>query len=153
MLKFGILTEAKVYSMKSKYIFLSITFAMCLTILKAQEEAIVKIDSQQVSKSKIFVNVEQKPEFPGGKEGLIEFYKKTSSSSICQKKEDNCKTLYYQIVVDTVGKAENFKIIKGINKELDAETERIVNQMPKWTPGKEKGKPVKVLVTLDIKYN
>ena len=135
-----------------KSILLSIALTVSLTILRAQEETIVKIDSQQTGKSDIFVNVEQKPEFPGGKEGLIEFYKKTSSSSICYKKEDNCKTLYYQIVIDTLGNAGNFKIIKGINAELNAETERIIKQMPKWIPGKEKGKSVKVLVTLDIKY-
>ena len=108
--------------MRPKYILLSIIFAMSLTILKAQEETVIKIDSQQASKSEIFINVEQKPEFPGGKEGLMKFYKKTSSFSICHKNKDNCKTLYYQIVIDTTGKVEDFKIIKGINKKLNNET-------------------------------
>ena len=138
--------------MTSKYILLSIFFAMSLTILKAQEETVIKIGSQQASKSEIFINIEQNPEFPGGKEGLMKFYKTTSLFSICHKKENNCRTLYYQIVVDTIGKIEDFKIIKGINEKLDNDTERIVKKMPKWTPGKEKGKPVKVLVTLEIKY-
>ncbi|MGC9375994.1 MAG: energy transducer TonB [Bacteroidales bacterium] len=119
--------------------------------MKAQQEAIIKIDKQQ-AKSDIFVNVEQKPEFPGKKEGLIEFYKKTTLYSICDKKESNCQTLYYQVVVDTLGNVGNFKIIKGINPKLDAETKRIVESMPKWKPGMQKGQPVRVLVTLDIKY-
>lgn len=152
MPKFEILIEVKVCNMMIKCIFISMSYAISLTILNAQEEAVIKIDSQQTSKSDIYVNVEQKPEFPGGKEGLIEFYKKTSLSSICDKKEDNCKTLYYQVVIDTFGNVRNFKIIKGINTELNAETEQIVNQMPRWKPGMEKGRLVKVLVTLDIKY-
>lgn len=127
-------------------------FMLNLVTLMGQQEVIINIDSQQASKTDIYVNVEQKPEFPGGKAGLIDYYKRTSSFSICEKKEDICQTLYYQIVIDTTGAVENFNIIKGVNSKVDSDAERIVKQMPNWKPGYKEGVPVKVLVTLDIKY-
>ncbi len=133
-------------------VLLLVVLTLGLMELKAQESVIVEVNPSETSKSKVFVNVEQKPEFQGGRKALTEFYKKTSSFPICDKKEDNCKNLYYQIIIDTLGNVGSFKIIKGINKKLDKETEQIVNQMPKWIPGKKGGKKVNVLVTLSVKY-
>jgi hypothetical protein len=131
-------------------LLVSLVFIFNLVILNAQEDTI--INTHKAGKSDIFIEVDQKPKFPGGKEGLINFYKETSLFSICEKKEVNCKTLYYQLIIDTIGNVGDFKIIRGINRELDTETERIISQMPKWSVGIKNGHKVKVLVTLDIKY-
>ena len=135
-----------------KRIFFTITITINLITLKAQEDTILHIDQQAFSKSDIYVSVDQKPEFPGGKEGLLEFYKKSSSFSICEEEEKEFNSLYYQVVIDSTGRVGGFNILKGINKKLNFETEKIVGQMPEWQPGKLNGKPVKVLVTLSIKF-
>lgn len=138
--------------MNIRITLLCLIFTFSLTALKAQEEDILKLDSTQISESEIFVKVEEMPNFPGGKGGLIEFYKQSSSYKICSTNENDCETLYYQIIIDTKGNVGDFKIIKGINKEIDAETARIVKQMPKWNPGKKDSQFVNVLLTLSIKY-
>ncbi len=135
-----------------KYVLLFAIILATNTLLKAQTDTIVNVDkAAKISQSGVFVDVEQKPEFTGGKDALIEFYKKTSNFEICNK-GNSCKTIYYQIIVDDLGNVDSFNIIKGLDEKYDNETKRIVQQMPKWEPGKKGGVPVKVLVTLDIKY-
>lgn len=136
-----------------KYVLLIAIILVNYTLLKAQKDTVLLNVDEAIknSQSDVFIDVEQKPEFPGGKEALIEFYKKTSNFEICNK-GNNCKSLYYNIVVDDRGNIANFHIVKGLNKMYDNETRRIVKQMPQWKPGRKGGVPVKALVTLDIKY-
>lgn len=135
-----------------KYVLLFAIILANSTLLKAQKDTVINVDkAAKISQSDVFVDVEQKPEFPGGKDALIEFYKKMSNFEICNK-GNSCKTIYYQIVVNDLGNIESFNIVKGLNEKYDNETKRIVQQMPRWKPGKKDGIPVKVLVTLDIKY-
>lgn len=134
-----------------RYILLCVILLSVIS-LKAQEDTIVHVKaSPNVSSSAIFADVDQKPEFPGGKEALIKFYKKITTFEICRDGGD-CRTVYYQVVIDTLGNAGSFNIIKGINEIYNNETKRIVDQMPKWKPGKKGGVAVKTLITLDIKY-
>jgi len=55
-------------------------------------------------------------------------------------------------VVDKDGSIKNAKILRAVDPLLDAEALRVVKSMPKWTPGKEKGKAVAVQFTLPIKF-
>ena len=57
-----------------------------------------------------------------------------------------------KFVVDENGNVTDAKIIKSINKYLDDEALRVVNSMPRWKPGKQNGKPVKVYFTLPIAF-
>lgn len=135
-----------------KHIFAVIILLLMAFNITAQEEVIVNVNkTDKENKSKVFVNVDQNPEFPDGKSGLISFYKKNSILEICNNGE-NCKTLYYQVVIDTLGNAGEYKLLRGINEKYNNETKRLISLMPKWKPGKKGDKLVKVLVTLDIKY-
>jgi len=135
-----------------KYVLLFAIIIVNTTLLKAQKDTVLNIDrAAKESQSNVFIDVDQKPEFPGGKDALMEFYKKTSNLEICNK-SNNCKTIYYQIIVDEMGNIESFNIIKGFNKMYDDETRRIVQKMPRWKPGRKGGTSVKVLVTLSVKY-
>ncbi|MCK4554520.1 energy transducer TonB [Candidatus Parcubacteria bacterium] len=138
----------------SKHILLIIVLFCIVITAVAQKEVIINIDTiQYKSNSEIFVLVDKKPEFPRGKEGLLAFYRKTSLLKVCNKeKEVNCNTVYYQIVVDTLGNVGDFKIIRGINSNYDNETKRIISQIPKWKPGIKDGKVVNVLLILEISY-
>ncbi|MBL7111792.1 MAG: energy transducer TonB [Bacteroidales bacterium] len=147
----GILIKAKHYKLLINGV-LQVAFVLLNIAAKAQSDTIVFVDeSQSANKSEIYIKVDQQPEFPGGKEGLIDFYKSTSRISICENNE-KCQSVYYQIVIDTVGSISNFKIISSADKKLNKETAFIVKKMPKWKPGIKDGVLVKVLVTLGIKY-
>ncbi len=136
----------------AKYILAFFVFIFNLTLIYSQQEVIININDKDVSKSDIYVDVEEKPEFPGGEIGLNEFYKNTSTYTICDKGEKGCESVYFQIVIDSIGNVGSFNILKGTDNKLNNETKHIVEQMPNWNPGKKDGKPVNVLMTLGIKY-
>jgi protein TonB len=126
-----------------------ILFINSLFISAQREEIVIKIDSSINIKDTIYAVVDQSPEFPGGKEGLFNFYKENSRYVIIEK---SSKPIYYHIVINKDGSVSNFKIIKGLSKELNSEIIEIVNKMPKWKPGLKNGKPVRTLVTLVVYF-
>ena len=60
--------------------------------------------------------------------------------------------VFVSFVIDKKGSVLNAKIERGVDPLLDAEALRVVNSMPKWIPGKEKGKDVAVQFTLPISF-
>ena len=101
---------------------------------------------------KVYDMVEQMPEFPGGMPALIEFLKsniKYPKDAEKQKVEGKVLVLF---IVETDGSVTDIKVAKKVFPSLDAEALRVVQAMPKWTPGKIKGRPVKVKYTLPIMF-
>lgn len=101
---------------------------------------------------KPFDVVEQMPEFPGGQEALMQFLRQ----EVKYPKEAEEKGLQGRVVVRYIiekdGSISEVEIAKSVNEYLDAEAIRVVNAMPKWIPGKQKGEPVRVKYTLPITF-
>jgi protein TonB len=55
-------------------------------------------------------------------------------------------------VVDKDGSISEAKVIRGVDPSLDKEALRVVNSLPKWKPGKQRGKPVRVSYTVPISF-
>ena len=55
-------------------------------------------------------------------------------------------------IVDKQGNVTNVKIVRGVDKNLDAEAKRVVSSLPKYKPGKQRGKPVRVMFTIPINF-
>jgi protein TonB len=55
-------------------------------------------------------------------------------------------------VVNQQGKVEQVKVIRGVDPLLDREAARVISNLPDWTPGKQRGKPVKVAFTVPINF-
>jgi TonB family protein len=101
----------------------------------------------------VFTVVEHMPEYVGGSNAMNAFI--ASNISYPQKaKETGIQgTVYVTFVIDETGAVGNAKVIRGIGKECDVEALRVVKMMPKWKPGKQSGKNVKVAFTLPIKFS
>ena len=101
---------------------------------------------------KPFDVVEQMPEFPGGQEALMQFLRQ----EVKYPKEAEEKGLQGRVVVRYIiekdGSISEVEIVKSVNEYLDAEAIRVVNAMPKWKPGKQKGEPVRVKFTLPVTF-
>lgn len=113
-----------------------------------------QIDSTKNVKSEvIFDVVEQQPIFPGGTDELYKFISKNFKyPKKCLRKNHQGK-IYIQFVVNKDGSIGDVKILRGIDKDLDREAIRVVKSMPKWTPGMQKGKLVRVRYNLPINCN
>jgi TonB family protein len=115
-------------------------------------DVVVKTEAQTEPDDKPFDVVEQMPEFPGGQEAFMQFLRQ----EVKYPKEAEEKGLQGRVVVRYIiekdGSISEVEIVKSVNEYLDAEAIRVVNAMPKWKPGKQKGENVRVKYTLPISF-
>lgn len=96
--------------------------------------------------------VEQQPEFPGGMEAYLDFMTKNIKYPVeCEKNGVEGRVLL-DVVIDEEGNVTEPKVKKSVDPLLDAEALRVVKMMPKWTPGMNEGKAVKVLYTVPFTF-
>lgn len=100
----------------------------------------------------VFFVVEEMPEFPGGDGALREYIAATVKYPEIAKKKGIRGKVYISFVVDVDGSVIDVNVARGVDPSLDKESLRVVNLLPKWKPGKQKGKPVKVQYTVPINF-
>lgn len=129
-----------------KLILMLLMAACCLMTANAQKTVVSQTDP------KVFDTVEQMPEYPGGMQAMIEFLQanmKYPEDAAKQKVEGR---VLVQFVVETDGSVTDVHVAKQVFPSLDAEAIRVVQAMPKWTPGKDKGRVVRVKYNLPIVF-
>ena len=100
----------------------------------------------------VFEKCEVMPEFPGGIDGLIEYLSTSCNYPEEEKQKDIEGKVFVQFVIEKDGAVSNVKVLKSAQENLDKEAVRVVENMPKWTPGMDKGKPVRVSYVLPISF-
>lgn len=100
----------------------------------------------------VFVMVEKMPEFPGGNEAMAQYIINNIKYPEQAKKENISGKVYVSFVVEKDGSISRVKVIKGIGGGCDEEALRVVRKMPKWEPGTQHGKPVRVQYTLPLNF-
>ena len=100
----------------------------------------------------VFMVVEQMPVFPGGDLGLMKFIQKMVKYPPIAKENDITGKVYVTYVVNKKGKVTSVKVVRGVDKYLDAEAVRVVKLLPYTTAGKQRGKPVNVQYTIPINF-
>ena len=88
------------------------------------------------NEGKPFVNVEEMPEFPGGKKELMKFIVDNMKYPPEAKAQGIQGTVIVQFVIAATGKLDNPKVVRGVNSLLDEEALRVLRLSPNWTPGK-----------------
>ena len=121
------------------------------SILK-EEYFIVKGDKILIDENKIFDVVEEIPEFKGGIDKLYEYLNQNISYPKMAKEKGIQGRVFVQFVVWRDGSIGNIKIVRGAHEALDNEAIRVVKNMPKWDPGRRRGKAVNVRFILPIKF-
>ena len=113
------------------------------------EDEIVEIEEDD---EEFFMVVENMPEFPGGDLGLMKFIQKNVRYPAIAKEYNITGKVYISFIVDKQGGVTNVKIVRGVDKNLDAEALRVVSLLPKYKPGKQRGKAVRVMFTIPINF-
>jgi TonB family protein len=114
---------------------------------------VVKTDAQpQNEEQMVFDVVEHMPQFPGGDAAIWEFVKNTVKYPEEAEKAGKQGRVVATFVVNTDGSISDAKVVRSVSEELDAEALRVINAMPKWTPGKQNGKDVRVKFTLPVTF-
>lgn len=130
-----------------KMIFLSMMAVLGLMTANAQKTVISQ------SNQSVYDQVEQMPEFPGGMPAMIEFLQTNLKYPKDAIKQQVGGRVMVMFVVETDGTLSNVRVAKKVFPSLDSEAVRVVKTMPKWKPGKEKGRPVRVNFTLPVVFS
>ncbi|KAA9353182.1 energy transducer TonB [Larkinella humicola] len=100
----------------------------------------------------IFTVVEQNPEFPGGMAALGQFLGKNIRYPPAASRANISGRVFVSFVVNTDGSIQDVTVLKGLGFGTDEEAMRVVKAMPKWRPGKQSGRPVRVKYNLPINF-
>ena len=136
----------KIKKMK-KLILMSIMAVVCLMTASAQKTVVSQ------SNQNIYNAVEQMPEFPGGMPAMMEFLQTNIKYPKDAIKQNVGGRVMVMFVVETDGSLSNVRVARKVFPSLDAEAVRVVKAMPKWKPGKEKGRAVRVNFTMPVVFS
>lgn len=100
----------------------------------------------------IFMIVEEMPEFPGGNEALQKYLAQSVRYPVIAQENGIQGRVYIQFVINQNGEVTNATILRGVDPSLDREALRVVEAMPKWKPGKQRNRPVRVSYTVPINF-
>ena len=100
--------------------------------------------NKKAANDKVYEKVEVMPEFPGGDQAMMDFVAKNVVYPQEARDKEISGRVMVGFIVEKDGSISDAKVVKGIGGGCDEEAVRVVKAMPKWKPGKEKGKPVRV---------
>ena len=100
----------------------------------------------------VFNVVEQMPSFPGGMEALMQYLAKNMRYPVEAQKNKVQGRVVVGFIVSKDGDIKKAHILRGVDPELDAEAIRVIESMPRWIPGMQRGKAVAVSYTLPVMF-
>ncbi len=109
-------------------------------------------EEEEEDEAQVFYIVEDMPEFPGGELALRKFIGNSIKYPVIAQENGIQGKVYVTFVVDKTGGVTGATIARGVDPSLDKEALRVVNNLPKWKPGKQRGKPVRVSYTVPINF-
>ena len=125
---------------------MSLLAVFCLSTVNAQKTVVSK------KNQKVYDVVEQMPEYPGGMVAFMDYLIQNMKYPEDAEKQKVEGRVIANFVVETDGSISNVNVVKQVFPSLDAEAIRVLQAMPKWTPGKQNGKPVRVKYTVPVTF-
>ena len=125
-------------------------------IVAPEETAPVKEEVKVVEaapvEEQVFQVVEQNPEFPGGMAALGQYLGKNLKYPAAASRANVSGRVFLTFVVNTDGSIQDIQVLNGLGFGCDEEAQRVVKGMPKWKPGKQSGRNVRVKYNLPISF-
>ena len=112
----------------------------------------VAVEEEEVDEQEIFQVVEEMPEFPGGQQECMKWLAKNMKYPTISQENGVQGRVIVQFVVNKDGSIVEPVVVRGVDPYLDKEALRVVAMMPKWKPGKQRGKPVRVKYTVPVMF-
>ena len=112
----------------------------------------VEVEEEEVEEQQIFQVVEEMPEFPGGMGECMKFLAKNIKYPTVAQENGVQGRVIIQFVVNRDGSIVDPVVVRGVDPYLDKEALRVISMMPKWKPGKQRGKAVRVKYTVPVMF-
>ena len=114
---------------------------------------VVVDEEEEEEEQQIFTVVENDPEFPGGMEALYKYLAQNIKYPQLARDNNITGRVYVTFVVERDGSITGCRVLRDIGGGCGQEAIRVVKSMPKWTPGKQRGKAVRVQFNLPVNFN
>lgn len=115
-------------------------------------QAPVEIQEEEEEDNVVFVIVEDNPEFPGGTQAMMKYLSENIKYPVIAQENGIQGRVICQFVVNKDGSIVDINVVRSVDPSLDKEAIRVIKSMPKWKPGKQRGKPVRVKFTLPVVF-
>ena len=112
----------------------------------------VEVEEEEVDEQQIFTIVEEQPEFPGGMAECYKWIGKNLNYPTISAENGVQGRVTVNFVVNADGSIVDVKVLRGVDPYLDKEAIRVVSKMPKWKPGKQRGKAVRCSFNLPVRF-
>lgn len=112
----------------------------------------LKVASNGADDDDVYDAVEEMPEFPGGQAKLLEFLARNVRYPVKAQEKGIQGTVIISFVVGKDGNVTEPKVLRSLDPLTDAEALRVISAMPKWKPGKQNGKPLRVKYNVPIQF-
>ena len=113
---------------------------------------VVEEEEEEESAQQIFTVVEKQPEFPGGTAELFKYLSKAIKYPVIAQENGIQGRVVCSFVVNRDGSIVDIQVMRGVDPSLDKEAIRVISEMPKWKPGEQRGKPVRVRFILPVQF-
>ena len=110
-------------------------------------------EAASVKEKLIFQVAEEMPEFPGGMKECMKFISQNTQYPVEAHRKGIHGKVLVSCVISDKGDIESPHIYRSVDPLLDAEALRVIKSMPKWKPGKQRGKPVNVMFMFPVAFN
>ncbi|WP_439185578.1 TonB family protein [Carboxylicivirga taeanensis] len=107
---------------------------------------------EEDSEEQIFIVVEEMPKFPGGTAALLKYISSNVKYPVICQENGVQGSVSVSFVINEKGEVTNVKAYRGSDPNLEREALRVVQSMPRWTPGKQRGRAVKVSYTVPVRF-
>ena len=117
-----------------------------------EEYVPVEVEEEEVEEAEIFTIVEEMPDFPGGMAKLADYLAKNIKYPQMARESGIQGRVFVNFVVEPDGSVSNVNVMRSLGGGCDEEAMRVVKSMPKWKPGKQRGKAVRVSYILPVNF-
>jgi len=120
-------------------------------IIKNGDQSIT-IDSSGAKPSSVFTSVEQVPQFPGGLDGFVSYISKNIKYPANSRDKGIQGKVIISFIVEQDGALSGVHVTRGVADDIDKEALRVITASPKWEPGIQNGRSVRVAYSVPIAF-
>ena len=117
-----------------------------------EEYVAPEVEDEEVVEAEVFTIVEEMPEYPGGLNKLTDYLSKNIKYPQMARESGIQGRVFVNFVVEPDGSVSNVNVMRSLGGGCDEEAVRVVKNMPKWKPGRQRGKAVRVSYILPIVF-
>ena len=117
-----------------------------------EEQVIEEEEAEDEKEDEIFVFVEDQPGYPGGDKARIKYLQDNIKFPVMAIESGIQGTVYVTFVVEKDGRITSVKVLRGIGGGCDEEAVRVIKKMPRWKPGKQRGRSVRVQFNMPVRF-